>query len=369
MNLQIAVIVSIFGLWITMSLYVRYFAYTNWPLWVKGICFLGCALVALLPVFVPREWSRAYGSRFALAETAFYFVYIFAIILFAFTVMRDICWLVLSLFRVASNPFDVVGFSKVNSLTILLALACSGWSLYEGTRVPGVKETVLLSPKIVQEKSVVVLSDLHISRTVNPQKIQGIVQKTNALNPDVILLAGDIVDDDVAVIEKPLALLGDLKAKQGVYFVSGNHEFYVGYSASMRALENLGFTSLENKKLSLDPQFYLAGVADLRTTAHFGGESKVADVLQDLPQTAYTILVSHSPTPLDLPFDLQVSGHTHGGQIFPFHVFTWLGNHHLLAGYYPDERIYISRGSGQWGPQMRFLAPAEITLIHLKPSK
>lgn len=369
MNLPIAIFVSMFGLWITISIFVRYFAYTNWSLWIKAGCFLLCAVIALLPVFVPRDWSKVYGPRFALVETVFYFIYIFAIILFALTIMRDVVWLVLSWCHLTKNPFEVVGFVRANTITILIALICSAWSLYEGTRVPAVKETILTSPKITQEKSVVVLSDLHISRTVNSKKIQGIVEKTNALNPDVILLAGDIVDDEVDIIRDKLALLSDLKAKQGVYFVSGNHEFYVGYSASMHALEELGLTSLENVQISLEPQFYLIGTADIPTTARFGSGTNVKEFFKDIPESVYALFMTHSPVKLDLPFDLQVSGHTHGGQIFPFHIFSWWGNNHFLAGYYPKDRLYVSRGSGQWGPQMRFLAPSEISLIRLKPAQ
>lgn len=369
MNLQIAIIISIFGLWISMSLFVRYFAYTDWPVWIKAIWFLVCGAVAFLPVLGAREWSAFYGSYFPLVETALYFIYIFAIILFSFTFMRDVCWLVLSWFRLLKSPFEVVGFARANWITMAVAFVCSVWALYAGMKVPDMKHVFISDPKIVQEKTIVVLSDLHISRTLNPDKVKGIVERANAVQPDVILLAGDIVDDEVKEIDDTLQLLGNLKGKQGVYFVSGNHEFYVGYQASMQALAKTGLISLEDKKIELEPEFYLAGVSDMRTTARLGDVSNAARILRDVPQEAYTLLVSHSPTPLDLPFDLQVSGHTHGGQIFPFHVFTWLGNHHLLSGYYPKERIYVSRGSGQWGPPMRLLAPAEITVIHLKPPK
>ena len=369
MHFQIATIVSMVSLLMTILLFVRYFAYTSWSGWTKIICFLLCAFVAFLPMFVPREWSKVYGQRFGLAEAVCYFVFIFVFILFALTLMRDVVWLVLHWFHLTSSPWMVVGFAKANLGTIVVALICSAWSLYEGMRVPDVKYTTLTSPKITQEKTIAVLSDLHIGRTVSSAKIQGIVQKTNALQPDVILLAGDIVDDDVPVIQDKLAILSNLRAKQGVYFVSGNHEFYIGYHSAMQAMENLDLISLENKMVCIEPDFCLAGVADIRTAIRFGATTKAKEILESVPSNQYTLLVTHSPFRLDLPFDLQVSGHTHGGQIFPFHIFSWLGNDHLLAGYYPKERIYVSRGSGQWGPQMRFLAPSEISLLRLCPDK
>ena len=369
MNLQIALIISTFGLCVTIPIFARYFAYANLPLWGKIVGFSLCLIIAILPVFASRDWTETYGKYFALMEYTLYFIYIFAVILFALTLMRDLVWIFLNWFKFIPSPFNPSVFTKANIITAIVALLCTGWSLYEGIKIPSEKHITLTNPKIQNEKTVVVLSDLHISRTVAPSKIKAIVDKTNALKPDLILLAGDIVDDNVNIIKDTTALLSNLKANDGVYFVSGNHEFYIGYQEAMKTLEHLTLTSVENKKIAITPNFYVAGVSDIPTTMHFGEHSKAKEVLSDIPEKAYTIFISHSPTPLDLPYDLQVSGHTHGGQIFPFHIFSWLGNHRLLAGYYPNERVYVSRGSGQWGPQMRFLAPAEITVLHLKGNK
>lgn len=366
MNLQIALIISAFGLCVTMPIFARYFAHANLPLWGKIVGCLLCFIIAILPIFASRDWTETYGKYFALMEYSLYFIYIFAVILFALTFMRDIMWIFLNWFKLLPPPFNPTIFTKVNIITAIVALLCTGWSLYEGIKIPSEKHITLTSPKIKNEKTVVMLSDLHISRTVAPSKIKAIVDKTNALKPDLILLAGDIVDDNVDIIKDTTALLSNLKANEGVYFVSGNHEFYVGYKDAMKALEDIDLVSVENKKIAISSDFYIAGVSDIPTTLRFQGLNHAKEVLTGIPHTAYTIFMSHSPTPLDLPYDLQVSGHTHGGQIFPFHIFSWLGNHHLLAGYYPNEHIYVSRGSGQWGPQMRFLAPAEITIIHLK---
>ena len=369
MNLQIAIIISMFGLCVTMPIFVRYFAYTNLPYWGKMLGLILCLIVAILPIFASRHWSDSYGKYFIFVETTLYFIYIFAVILFALTFLRDIIWIFLHFLKIVPSPFNSAFFTKANIITAFLVFACTIWSLYEGMRVPSEKHLTISNPKIQQEKSVVVLSDLHISRTLNPAKIKAIVDKTNALKPDLILLAGDTVDDDVDKIKNTLNLLSHLKAKEGVYFVSGNHEFYVGYQSAMRAMEDIGLTSIENKKTLISPNFYLAGISDIPTTKRFKSLSKEKEIMSDIPQSAYVLFVSHSPILLDLPFDLQVSGHTHGGQIFPFHFFSWLGNNKLLAGLYPDKHLYISRGSGQWGPQMRFLAPAEITVLHLKSEK
>ncbi len=369
MHLQIAFIISVFGLCVTMPIFVRYFAYTNLPIWGKILGFILCLLTATLPIFSSRHWADSYGKYFALIEYISYFIYIFAVILFALTFIRDIAWIFLNLFKFVPSPFNPTVFNKINLITVFIALACSGWSLYEGTKTPVLKHLTLTSPKIQQERTIVVLSDLHISRTTNPKKIKAIVDKTNAVRPDIILLAGDIVDDDLKIIQDTTSLLSNLKAKEGVYFVSGNHEFYIGYHEAMDMLSALGLTSIENKKIQLSNDITLVGLSDTRTAERFHLPNKTSEVLTNAGSNAYILLVSHSPTPMDLSYDLQVSGHTHGGQIFPFHFFSWLGNHKLLAGFYPQERIYVSRGSGQWGPQMRFLAPSEITVLHLKQTK
>ena len=368
MNFQIAFIISVMGLFITMPLFARYFAFTNLPLWAKIAGFLFCILTAVLPIFASRDWTKTYGAYFAYVEYTLYFIYIFAVILFSLTLFRDVIWFVLSMFKAVLHPFHTHTVSVINFVTVVIAFICAIWSLYEGIRVPAYRHITLTSPKITTQKTIAVLSDLHISRTVNPQKIQDIVERTNAINPDIILLPGDIVDDDVNIIKPTTRLLSDLRAKEGIFFVSGNHEFYIGYQSAMQAIKNLGFTSVENKQVQLAPNFYVVGISDIPTTRRLTGKTLDVPLFKGIPETAYTLFMSHTPTPLNDPFDLQVAGHTHGGQIFPFHIFSWAGNHHLLAGFYPKDRIYVSRGSGQWGPQMRFLAPSEITVIHLTPA-
>ncbi|MBQ4471909.1 MAG: metallophosphoesterase [Alphaproteobacteria bacterium] len=369
MHLQIAIVVSLLGLCITMPVFVRYFACSGFPFWIKLLGFLICVVIAVSPVIISRNFADAYGRHFAWIESVVYFIYVFAVIVFSLTFLRDIIWVILSWFKWAPSPFKPAIFNPINWATLVIAFLCALWSLYEGTKVPAYRHITLTDTKIQTSRTIVVLSDLHISRTINPDKIKGIVAQTNALQPDLILLAGDIVDDHPDTIRNITAILSDLNAKQGVYFVSGNHEFYIGYRTAMDMLSDLGLKSIENRKVQISPDLVLAGVADIRTTTRLGLPDKTREVLSDAPKSSYTILISHSPTPLNLPFDLQVSGHTHGGQIFPFHILSWLGNHHLSSGFYPKERIYVSRGAGQWGPQMRFLAPSEITVIHLQSQK
>ena len=126
MHLQIAFIVSVLGLFVTMPIFVRYFAYTNFPLWVKVSGFLVCCLVAILPIFASRHWANAFGKYFPIIEHTLYFLYIFAVILFAVTFMRDILWQILHWLKILPSPFNPTLFTKVNIATALLVLLCAG---------------------------------------------------------------------------------------------------------------------------------------------------------------------------------------------------------------------------------------------------
>ena len=163
-----------------------------------------------------------------------------------------------------------------------------------------------------------------------------------------------------------------LKAKEGIYFVTGNHEFYAGYKPTVETLKKLGFTFLENGGVSLE-DIYIAGIPDTFSGHFYGKNADLEKTFAESGDNRYRILLSHTPTDFGRQnnFNLEISGHTHGGQIFPFHILTLLHNKYL-AGLYKRENnahIYVTRGAGQWGPQMRFLAPSEITVIKLTPSK
>ncbi len=368
MYLQIAEMASLMGLFFLVPIFVRYFWLTELSGWTKLGGALMCALAAVLPLLVAREWTFFYGRFFKMAETVGFFVFILAFLLIFFTGIRDVIWFLGWMMHKFPSPMDWQVVKTANLITLVLALVCNFWALYEGLRVPAIKEVERASEKILAPKKVVLLTDLHLNRVLSVDKIKGIVSKVNAEAPDAVLMVGDVVDDQVPFVAEHLKALSQLKAKQGVYFVSGNHEFYVGYKAAMQALKQAGFTSLENKTVTLEPDLAVAGIPDGQGV-RFGVPNKGAALLDEVPDKAYTILMSHRPTKLDWPFDLEVSGHTHGGQIFPFHFLTWLGNNHFLAGFYPKDKIYVSRGSGQWGPPLRFLSPAEITVLNLKPKK
>jgi predicted MPP superfamily phosphohydrolase len=214
--------------------------------------------------------------------------------------------------------------------------------------------------------TIVQLSDIHVGPTIGREFIEGIVARVNALAPDLVVITGDLVDGSVAQLGELVAPLAGLRAKDGVYFVPGNHEYYSGLREWLSFVEGLGIRVLMNERVSVGGEhgFDLAGVDDPT------GSPDVARALEGRDTDRAVVLLAHQPkTIFDAAkhgVDLQLSGHTHGGQLFPFHGLVRLQQPYV-AGLHDHEgtKIYVSRGTGYWGPPMRVAAPAEITKIEL----
>ena len=196
------------------------------------------------------------------------------------------------------------------------------------------------------------------------------VDLANAQEADLIVLPGDIIDDRMEAVLPQAGELKRLKSRYGVYFSPGNHEFYNGLVEIQWYLQKAGFVWLsENGRNVEGLPLYIAGMPDgprQRT------QTQYPHLLRNADPEAYKILLAHNPAKarayLGQGFDLQLSAHTHGGQIFPFHLPVRLANN-FLSGLYelPEGKLYISRGAGYWGPPMRLLAPSDMTLIRLLP--
>lgn len=365
-----AITTSILGCLVTVLLYFRYIFPLETTFSIKAVLFAVSLLVGCFPLLVSYKFENFLGGAYPFYRYALYYIFISCIILLTITLLRDAVWMAgckTGLISMHSKAYCL----QINLITIALSLIFGGWALYEGIKVPALKQLTLSSEKLKENHKIAVLSDLHIHRSINPQKIKAIVEETNRQNPDVILLAGDIIDDDVKRVADITALLKELKAKKGIYFVTGNHEFYAGYKETVIELQQAGFTLLENNGIEISPDFYVAGVPDLFSGRSYGKIIDLEKTFAGSKDGQFRLLVSHTPADFKAEnnFDLEISGHTHGGQIFPFHLFALLHNRYL-AGLYEmgnGARIYVSRGSGQWGPQMRFLAPSEITILNLAP--
>lgn len=363
-----AVTTSFLGCLVTFSLFFRYVFFMPVPVWAKSTAALCALLAGCFPLLVGYGFEKYLGGAFAVYRYALYFIYVTCIILFALTILSDA-----AVFAAVKAGLVAATGEKArlyySAGLIAAALLCGVYALYDGMKVPAVKTVTIASDKIRKERTIVLLGDVHIHRVISAAKVRGIVEKTNAQKPDLILLSGDIIDDEPQKIADVARLLEDLKARDGVYFVTGNHEFYIGYRRAVDMLTGAGFHLLENDGADFSDLF-VAGVPDVTAQAFSGKKADARKAFSKAKDGQFRLLISHTPTDFKdgAAYDLQVAGHTHGGQIFPFHILTKLYNPYLSGLYEKGSmRVYVTNGAGQWGPQMRFLAEPEITVIRLIP--
>jgi predicted MPP superfamily phosphohydrolase len=223
--------------------------------------------------------------------------------------------------------------------------------------------------------TIVQLSDVHVGPTIGRRFLSRVVDRVNALEPDVVAITGDLVDGSVLRLARHVAPLGRLRARHGVYFVTGNHEYYSGVEEWCKHLAVLGVRVLRNERVRIgdDVDSYdLAGVDDF-AGRHFG-KGQGADLGQALAgrdESREVVLLAHQPRAVveaeRAGVGLQISGHTHGGQIWPFNFFVRL-QQPVTSGLrrFGRSLIYVSNGTGYWGPPMRLGSPAEITQLVLE---
>jgi uncharacterized protein len=222
------------------------------------------------------------------------------------------------------------------------------------------------------------ISDLHLGPLLDRRFAAAVVAAANALAPDLVAVTGDLVDGSVERVGAEAAPLGELSARDGVFFVTGNHDYYSGVDAWVERVRALGIRVLRNERVTVGDgaaAFDLAGVEDhhahLVSTRH---REDVPGALAGRDAARPVVLLAHDPQTFPaaaaLGVDLQLSGHTHGGQIWPFAFLVRLATP-FVAGLHRrgGSQLYVSRGTGFWGPAMRVLAPAEITELVLRPER
>ncbi|HEX2544662.1 MAG TPA: metallophosphoesterase [Ramlibacter sp.] len=294
--------------------------------------------------------------------------------LFVLTVFRDLLLLGLGL---AGQG----GWADESGVAVpLLALAFTAIGFFNARRTAQVKRvhiTIEGLPPALEGFRIAQISDIHVGPTIKSGYLQAIVDRVNALQPDVIAITGDLVDGSVAELGEHVAPLAQLKARHGVYFVTGNHEYYSGVHGWVQELRRLGIRVLHNEHVVLQhqgAQLVLAGVPDF-TGHHFdpAHKSDPVEALRGAPAQAPRVLLAHQPRTAPAAaaagFDLQISGHTHGGQFLPWTFFVPL-QQPFIAGLHQLDglQVYVSRGTGYWGPPKRFGAPSEISELRLAPS-
>lgn len=347
--------------------------------WLGAAGMLGCYL-AILVGFARRRAVSQTGGDVA-AWIGFLALGLFSS-LFVLTLLRDVVLLVWAFgswtFGLTGMPASAIEFSRWAIPVIALAFSVLGF-INARRRAP-VQEVDIRLPGLPAALSgfvIVQLTDIHVGPTIKREYVQAIVDAANAQEADAIAITGDIVDGSVAQLTEHTRPLGDLRARHGVFLVTGNHEYYSGADAWIAEFRRIGLHVLLNEHVVLEHQgerLVMAGVTDFNaggfSPAHASDPVRAA---AGAPAGVPRVLLAHQPRTLfaagPAGFDLQLSGHTHGGQFLPWNWFVPL-QQPVVAGLHRrgGMLVYVNRGTGYWGPPLRVGARAEITRIRLLPA-
>jgi predicted MPP superfamily phosphohydrolase len=357
-------------------IWVRLVRDAAWPApWNTALTVAVFVLAVLIPVaFVAmRALPRVLNSP--LSWVAYVWMG-FALYLFLLTVLGDAGRGVAALFgALPSDPERRLFLSRMIAAGVGGAAGLIGIgglvNVARGFDVRRIRVPLAKLPKSASGYSIVQLTDVHIGPTIGKAFLETVVRETNALAPDMVVITGDLVDGSVAELGALVEPLRGLRAKDGVFFVTGNHEYYSGADEWIAHLRTMGIRVLRNERVDVRGAFDLAGVDDAssaRMLPHHGQD--VAKALAGRDPSRAVVLLAHQPKAVadarEHDVDLQLSGHVHGGQMVPF---NWLAriDQPLIAGLYRlgTTWVYVSTGTGYWGPPMRVGPGAEITRIEL----
>jgi len=343
--------------------------------WHIGII-LFMAVMVTAPIVVRLAEQRGFENG---ARALSYAGYTWMGLLFLFVVLTStvdlIRWTILKTEAMARNQPARVWTSpgRLMMIQMLLVLTIYGYGLFEAADIR-LEQVEISSPKIPADPGrirIVLISDVHLGLIVQKGQLKRILAKIEEAHPDILVSTGDLVDGQLNHLTEEAELLARFTPALGKFAITGNHEFYAGLQNSLDFTKQSGFTVLRQQGISTGGVNFV-GVDDHALNGRGAGavQSREPDILLAQPPDTFTVLLKHRPdiNPQSLGhFDLQLSGHTHKGQIFPFNLLTWLAfpkkaGHltRLDSGF-----LYVSRGTGTWGPPIRLLAPPEITVIDL----
>ena len=301
-------------------------------------------------------------------------IFNFIIVALFMLLVKDIAFILWRLF--IRHPFP----GHYASLFVFsLAIVSTLYGTYEGLRLPDVRTHEVVIPGLGRELDglkVAMLVDIHADALTDSRAVQAIVERTNSLNPDVVLIPGDFVDGQVKSRKNDLAPLSGLRARLGVFGTTGNHEYYFDYHGWLKEIEGLGVKLLMNEHVILssgDSRLAVAGIPD-HTGSMMGVDGRdLTRALDGIPENVPVILMDHQPRDAvknaEHGIALQVSGHTHGGQMPGIYSMVRKANGGFVRGWYNagGMRLYVSPGTSQWnGFACRIFDPSEITLFILR---
>lgn len=292
-----------------------------------------------------------------------------SLIMDVYRILLALCGFVLRKDTIRLRPSSVTVFF----LPFLVALAVTGYGFWKARDIR--TERVLIGtsklPDDIDRLRIVQITDVHLGLIVKQERLARILETVKAESPDLFISTGDLVDGQPDSLEGLDEMLREINPRYGKYAVTGNHEFYAGLGESMHFTKLSGFRLLRGEGVTVEGIINIAGVDD-EAGGRYGLFREVSekDLLAGLPRDRFTLLLKHRPvigSESEGLFDLQLSGHTHGGQIFPFRLITqfYYPNLSGLFGLKKGSLLYVSRGAGTWGPPIRVLAPPEVTVIDI----
>nr|WP_314143053.1 metallophosphoesterase [uncultured Rhodococcus sp.] len=372
------IFVGVFLLLVTLFLHWRFLSVTRMPTRPKravdavlALLWLGAVIGFGSGVEFDPSWAR--GPAFVGLSWLAVVLYLFlgtVLVAVVCTVMR-----VVFAARHRDSSAARLRVSRVGSAAVaLLSVVAVGYGLVEAA-TPRVTNTDVALDRLPAEFDgvrVALVSDLHAGPSRGADFVRKVVDSINAQSPDVVLLDGDLIDGTVPLVGADLAPLRDLDAPLGVFAVSGNHEFYAGDGGEWLHLwSTLGIDVLRNERTTLtrgDAAIDLAGINDATAPAPY--EPDLGAALEGIDPDRFVLLMAHQPLQAveasDFGVDMQVSGHTHGGQIWPIRYLVPLQQPSVEGlDTIDNTTLYTTRGAGAWGPPVRVAAPPEIAMLEL----
>jgi len=364
----------------------------NWKISLWGILFL---LYIALPIAIYFRHQNPDGLLVIPLSWFAYLTFGFFTLTFAALFLRDISLMLywcgkglISMFQRFLVPSQQENLSDparrgflVNSTNLAILGVTGSLTGYGVAQARQIPEVVTIDiplnnlPPAFHGFRILQITDLHVSQTIRRDYVRGVVETAMAQQPDMVAITGDLADGSVDSLRSETAPLSDLAAPYGKYFVTGNHEYYAGVDAWLEEITRLGFTPLlnEHRRLTRNgSEIVLAGITDYRASQidpqHASNPKKA---LAGAPEGRVNIMLAHQPKSIfqaeAAGADLLITGHTHGGQFFPWNHFVSLDQPYVQGLHrHGNTQIYVSRGTGYWGPPMRVGAPSEITVLHLK---
>ncbi len=340
---------------------------------VYTIVFLFFSLSYIAGRFLERKFLNSFSSLFVWIGSFWLAAMVYFLL---FVILKDLVRLADLVFgflpqTLYADQFKLLLLASIFIVVIIVVIAG-----YINARNPVIRKLSLEIPKSangLKHLRIAAASDIHLGTIISRSRLKMLVDKINLIDADIVLLPGDVVDEDLApVIKQNLGeLLKSIKSRYGVYAITGNHEYIGGVAPAMKYLTEHGITELRDSYIKVKDSFYIIGRED-RASKQFAGKLRkpLGEVINGIDRNLPLILMDHQPVKLqdavNNGIDLQLSGHTHHGQLWPFNFIT-NQIYELSTGYLKkgNTHFYVSSGAGTWGPPVRTGNRPEILEINL----